>query len=105
MLGLKESDSNIIIILYNEKGQWYGVDHIKRAVIINQTVQPESISIVKKVNTRSFECCIVCPSKMSLDKATWQRSELLDHSSYTSNQVGIPISKKIGDMHRTQCNF
>ena len=28
MLGLKDSDSNIIIILHYEKGQWYGVDHI-----------------------------------------------------------------------------
>ena len=28
MLGLKESESNVIIIYYMKKGQWYGVDQI-----------------------------------------------------------------------------
>ena len=35
-----------------------------------------------KANACSFKWCIVCLSKISLDKATRQRSELLDHPSY-----------------------
>ena len=50
--------------------------------LLIETVQREHISIIIKVNTRSFGWCIVCLSKMSLDKATKQRSELLDHPSY-----------------------
>ena len=36
------------------------------------------MSIIIKVKISYFEWCIVCLSKMSLDKATRQRSELLD---------------------------
>ena len=49
--------------------------------LLIKTVQRENISIIIKVKTRSFDWCIVCLSKMSLDKATKQRSELLDHPS------------------------
>ena len=47
--------------------------------LLIETVQRENSSIIIKVNTASFEWCL---SKMSLDKATRHRSELLDHPSY-----------------------
>ena len=49
--------------------------------ILIKTVQLENISIIVKVNSRSFELCIVCLLKMSMDKTTRKRSELLDHPS------------------------
>ena len=49
--------------------------------ILIETVQPENISIIVKLKTRLFEWCIVCLLKMSMDKATRQRSELLDYPS------------------------
>ena len=49
-----------------------------------ETVQRDNISIIIKLKTRSFKWYIVCFSKTSLDKATRQRSELLDHPSYTT---------------------
>ena len=48
-----------------------GVGHIECAVItvLNETVQRENTSIIIKINASSFEWCIVCLSKISLDKA------------------------------------
>ena len=37
--------------------------------LLNETVQRENTSIIIKVNASSFEWCMVCLSKMSLDKA------------------------------------
>ena len=49
-------------------GQWYGVGHY--AVIIKQKNTERKLSIIIKVKTSIFEWCIVCPSKVLLDKAT-----------------------------------
>ena len=38
--------------------------------LLNETVQRENTSINKKVNASTFEWCMVCLTKMSLDKAT-----------------------------------
>ena len=49
-------------------GQWYGVGHM--LLLLNETVQREDIIIIKRVKDSSFEWCIVCLSKMSLDKSS-----------------------------------
>ena len=68
-------------------------------LLLNETVQQKYISIIIKVKDSSFEWCIVCLSKMSLDKATRQRSELLDHPSY----FGVPTASS-WEISKTTCH-
>ena len=71
ILGLKDSDSNIIIILLHENKPvvWSG-PYIMCCNYLKKTVQRENTSIIIKVNASSFEWWMVCVSKMSLDKDT-----------------------------------
>ena len=77
--GLNDSDSNIT---------WKQASGMEWALfnmlLFNETRHGENTSIIIKVNASSFEWYIVCLSKMSLDKDTKKRSELLEHPSYVT---------------------
>ena len=51
-------------------------------LLFNETVQRGNTSIIIKVKASSFEWCILCLAKMSLDKTSRYKSELLDRPSY-----------------------
>ena len=55
--------------------------HISCTVIIERNSKQVNARIIIKLNASSFEWCMLCLSKMFLDKATRYVSELFEHPS------------------------
>ena len=70
MPGLKDSDSNSIIININHIKHENGPVVWSGPYIMCCNYQQENISNNIKVKASSFEWCIVCLSRMSLNKVT-----------------------------------
>ena len=84
-------------------GNEWTIYHVLQLLI--EIVQLENISIIIKVKTGYFERCIVCLSKLSLDKATRQQSELLDHPSYISRDTRFPTNAHSDQSHASRLDI